>query len=83
LASPTLLQSTATTGALVPGIPNRDLSRLKLDVLELDFRTDVSPSTLAIVSPLSALPHLATILGCLTTSTVPGRVGRVLPTERS
>jgi len=83
LGDPTLLRSNATSEALVNGIPNRDLRRLKLDVLELDFRTDISPSTLAIVSPLSALPHLATILGCLTTSTVPGRVGRALPTERS
>jgi len=84
LTTPTLLQSPApSSAALVPGVPNRDLSRLKLDVMELEFRTDISPATASIVTPLSALPHLATILGCLTTSTIPGRTGGVMPRVRS
>jgi hypothetical protein len=84
LATPTLLQTPSTSAsALVPGIPNKDLSRIKLDVMELEFRTDVSPASSSIVSPLSALPHLATILGCLTTSTIPGRLSGVLDRVRS
>lgn len=81
LTTPTLLQS--TSAQIVPGIPNRDLARLKLDVMELEWRTDVSSASQAIVSPLSALPHLATILGCLTTSTIPGGTGRVMARVRS
>ena len=84
LTTPTLLQSpTGTSGELIPGIPNRDLSRLKLDVMEIEWRSSVSSASQAIVSPLSALPHLATILGCLTTSVIPGGSGRVLARVRS
>lgn len=84
LTTPTLLQSpTGTSGELIPGIPNRDLSRLKLDVMEIEWRSGVSSASQAIVSPLSALPHLATILGCLTTSVIPGGSGRVLARVRS
>lgn len=84
LGTPTLLQS-PTTGSdeLVPGVPNKDLRRLKLDVMELEWRTDVSAASASIVSPLSALPHLATILGCLTTSVIPGGMGRVIDRVRS
>lgn len=84
LTTPTLLQTpSASTTSLVPGIPNRTLSRFKADVLELDFRSDVSASAAAVVSPLSALPHLATMLGCLTTSVIPGNTSRVLARVRS
>lgn len=84
LGTPTLLQSPTTGSAeLVPGVPNKDLRRLKLDVMELEWRTDVSAASAAIVSPLSALPHLATILGCLTTSVIPGGMGRVIDRVRS
>jgi hypothetical protein len=84
LTTPGLLQTPPTANtALIPGIPNRTLSSIKADVLELKFRTDISPSTQAIVSPLSALPHLATVLGCLTTSTIPGGTGRILSRVRS
>ncbi len=84
LSVPTLLQTPPQSSTeLVPGVPNRSLTRLKADVLELEFRTDVSPASLAIVNPLSVLPHLATILGCLTTSTIPGGSSRVLGRVRS
>ena len=84
LTTPTLLQSsTGTAAEIIPGVPNRDLSSLKLDVLELKWRTDVSSASQAIVSPLSALPHLATILGCLTTSTIPGGTGKIMARVRS
>jgi hypothetical protein len=84
LTTPTLLQSpSASSTSLVPGVPNRDLRRLKLDVMELEWRTDISAASASIVSPLSALPHLATILGCLTTSVIPGGMGRVIARVRS
>ena len=84
LTTPGLLQTPpASSTSLVPGIPNRTLSRLKLDVMELEFRSDVSSSAQAIVNPLTALPHLATILGCLTTSTIPGGSGRIVTRVRS
>ena len=84
LTTPTLLQSsTGSAAEIVPGVPNRDLARLKLDVMELEFRTDVSSAAQATVSPLSALPHLATILGCLTTSVIPGGSARVVSRVRS
>jgi hypothetical protein len=84
LTNPTLLQSpTGPTGSLLPGIPNRDLARLKLDVVEVEWRTDVSALSQSIVTPLSALPHLATVLGCLTTSTIPGASARIAARVRS
>jgi len=84
LTTPTLLQSpSGGSAALVPGVPNRDLRRLKLDVMELEWRTDISAASASIVSPLSALPHLATILGCLTTSVIPGGMGRIVERVRS
>jgi hypothetical protein len=84
LTTPTLLQTPPSSDtALVPGIPNRTLSRIKLAVMELDFRTDISAGAQAIVNPLTALPHLATVLGCLTTSTIPGGSSRIIDRVRS
>jgi len=83
LTTPTLLQSTTASGALVPGIPNRDLRRLKLDVMELEWRTDVTPSSTSPVTPLTVLPHLASILGCLTTSGTGSGIGGVCAVVRS
>ena len=78
-----LLTPPASSTALIPGIPNRTLSKIKADVLELTFRPDVSASAQSIVSPLTVLPHLATTLGCLTTSTIPGGSGRIINRVRS
>ncbi len=83
LVTPTLLQSPAAGASLVPGVPNRDLRRLKADVLELEWRTDVTPTSAKAPTALSALPHLATLLGCLTTSVPGGSVGRLIGVERS
>jgi hypothetical protein len=84
LTTPNLLQSpTGSSGSLLPGIPNRDLSRLKLDVVEVEWRTNVSGASQSIVTPLSALPHLATVLGCLTISTIPGATARIAARVRS
>lgn len=75
--------SGGSTGELVPGVPNRDLRRLKLDVLELEWRTDATRSTVSATTPLTVLPHLATILGCLTTSTTGGGVSGTIAVVRS
>jgi hypothetical protein len=83
LTTPTLLRSSSSASALVPGVPNRDLKRLKLDVMELEWRTDVGNSTTEAATPLTVLPHLATILGCLTTSTTRGGIGRICAVVRS
>lgn len=68
--------STSTTGELVAGIPNADLKRLKLDVMELEWRNTTNSSRFA-TNPLSVMPHLLSTLGCLTTSTIPGANGMV------
>lgn len=83
LSDPALLRSAATSESLVTGIPNRDLRRLKLDVMELEWRTDTGPSTTSRPTPLTMLPHLASILGCLTTSGTGGGVGGVCAVVRS
>lgn len=83
LADPTLLRSSSSGAALVDGVPNRDLKRLKLDVMEIEWRTDVGNSTTEAITPLTVLPHLATILGCLTTSTTRGGLGGVIAVQRS
>lgn len=83
LTSPTLLRSADSSSALVPGVPNRDLKRVKLDVLELEWNVAAARSTTSAVTPLTVLPHLATILGCLTTSTTGGGVGGVCAVVRS
>lgn len=82
LDNPALLRSAPSNESLVTGIPNRDLSRLKLDVLEIEWATG-SRSTTTATTPLTVLPHLATILGCLTTSTTRGGVGGVCAVVRS
>lgn len=83
LGDPTLLRSSSSKEALVTGIPNRDLKRLKLDVMEIEWNTNVGNSTTEAVTPLTVLPHLATILGCLTTSTTRGGLGGVVAVQRS
>lgn len=83
LGDPTLLRSSPSSEALVAGVPNRDLKRLKLDVMEIEWNTNVGNSTTEAVTPLTVLPHLATILGCLTTSTTRGGLGGAVAIQRS
>lgn len=83
LGDPTLLRSSPSSEALVAGVPNRDLKRLKLDVMEIEWNTNVGNSTTEAVTPLTVLPHLATILGCLTTSTTRGGLGGAVAVQRS
>ena len=75
LSDSDLLRADNASGALVTGVPNRDLKRLKLDVMEIEWRTDAPNSTVRPTSPLTALPHLATIIGCLTTSSASSGYG--------
>jgi hypothetical protein len=83
LDDPAMLRSAPTNESLVPGVSNRDLRRLKLDVMELEWRTDIAQSATSKVTPLTVLPHLASILGCLTTSGTGGGIGGVCAVVRS
>lgn len=83
LDNPSLLRSAPANEALVTGIPNRDLARLKLDVMEIEWRQDRSASTTKASTPLTMLPHLASILGCLCTSSTGGGTGAVCALQRS
>lgn len=83
LGNPTMLRSSVATAGLIPGVANRDLRRLKLDVMELEWRTDVARTGSSAITPLTVLPHLASILGCLTTSTTRSGVGTTMPVVRS
>ena len=74
LSNPTLF--TATAASLIPGIPNRDLQHLKLDVMELNWRPNLSSSATA-VSPLKLLPHLGILLADLLTGAGPGTISVV------
>lgn len=69
LTRPALLKSDPGTSSLIPGVQNRDLRRLKLDALEIEWRREVSGASMSRVTPLTVLPHLATMLAGLTTST--------------
>jgi hypothetical protein len=64
--------STTSSGELVPGVPNKDLKSLQLDVMRLEWRDSATSSGTTVKTPLTVLPHLSSILGCLTTSTVGG-----------
>lgn len=75
LALSTLQESTSATGTpsgeLVPGVPNSGLKRLKLDVMEIEWRTEGLPSNR--ISTYSQLinraPSLSTVLyGTLNTN---------------
>lgn len=84
LSDPGLLRSPAGGGGeLVPGVPNRDLSRLKLDVMELEWRVDQAASTTKPPNPLTVLPHLTSILGCLTLSSPRSGLGALIGVQRS
>ncbi|MFZ9656225.1 MAG: DnaT-like ssDNA-binding protein [Limnohabitans sp.] len=64
--------ATSSAGELVPGVPNKDLKSLTLDVMRLEWRDNATGGGSTIKTPLTVLPHLSSILGCLTTSSVGG-----------
>ena len=60
----------ATSGDLIPGIPNSQLKRAKLDVLEIEWRTEGLPSnrTSNYTALVTRAPSLSTVLyGTLST----------------
>ena len=68
-------------GELVPGVPNADLRSLQLDVMRLEWKD--SPYSSSVKTPLTEMPHLVPMLGCLTTSLGPTGSSRVLLRVRS
>jgi hypothetical protein len=85
-----LLQEAASptapaTGSLIPGIPNSDLKSAKLDVLELEWRTDGLPSnrTTPYGSLLTRVPSLSTTLSGAVTSLGTGGSGLLVGVVRS
>ena len=74
-----------TPGELVPGVPNSDLKRLKLDVMELEWRDDASGSSGSAggIVVLEKFPQISQILGCMTESVASVGSSRVLLRVRS
>jgi hypothetical protein len=71
LQEDTTATSGTAPGELVPGVPNSGLKRLKLDVLELEWRDEGLPSnrTSAYQRVISKAPSLSTVLyGTVTTN---------------
>jgi len=50
--------SAAGSASLLPGIPNSGLQRVKLDVMEVEWKKDRQPA----ITPLNALPQLKDLL---------------------
>lgn len=76
---------TTSIGSLIPGIPNSDLRRAKLDVLELEWRTDGLPSnrTNFYAALLARVPSLSATLAGVVTSAGTGGSGLLVPLVRS
>jgi hypothetical protein len=74
LADPTVMSGNSPTiqGELITGIPNADLKRAKLDIMEVEFREAAGGSSR--VNALSVLPTLRDLFGCLCASTPAGGV---------
>jgi hypothetical protein len=67
ITTPTLLTATSASASLLPNIANNDLKRVKLDVLEVEWRSTSNQR----ITPLTALPHLRQLLAPLL-GTIPG-----------
>ena len=61
ITTPTLLTATSASASLLPNIANSDLKRVKLDVLEVEWRSSNNQR----ITPLTALPHLRQLLAPL------------------
>lgn len=77
--------ATSGSGDLVPGVPNGDLKRLKLDVLELEWRDEGLPSnrTSTYSQLVSRAPSLSTVLYGTVTSGYTGGSGLLVGVVRS
>lgn len=82
-----ILEGTSATGGgdLVPGVPNGDLKRLKLDVMELEWRDEGLPSnrTSTYSQLVSRAPSLSTVLYGTITSGYTGGSGLLVGVVRS
>ena len=74
-----------TPGELVPGVPNSELKRLKLDVMELEWRDDAASCSgnAGGIIVLEKFPQISQILGCLTESVANVGSSRVILRVRS
>jgi len=61
ITTPTLLTQTTASSSLIPNIANSDLKRVKLDVMEIEWRSANNQR----ITPLTALPHLKQLLAPL------------------
>ena len=61
ITTPTLLTQTTASSSLIPNSANSDLKRVKLDVMEIEWRSANNQR----ITPLTALPHLKQLLAPL------------------
>jgi hypothetical protein len=75
----------STPGELVPGVPNSGLKRLKLDVMELEWRDEGLPSNRTSVYQrlISKAPSLSTVLYGTVTTNGTGGSGLLVGVVRS
>jgi len=69
-----LLGGGASSRELIPGIPNANLKRAKVDVIDVEFK-DVGQAESK--NALNLLPHLIKVLGCLCLSGASASVGTI------
>ena len=70
--SDALLGTGSSSGELIPGIPNANLKRARVDVIDVEFNT--APQADA-KNALNLVPHLAQVLGCLCLSSAASGYG--------
>ena len=80
LAEALLVDSAVLSGAgagsaeLIPGIPNANLKRARVDVLDVEFNSVQQAES---KNALNVVPHLRQVLGCLCLSKASSSVGAV------
>jgi hypothetical protein len=75
LADSSLLSGTGTGSTeLIPGIPNANLKRARVDVIDVEFNGVQQAEA---KNALNVVPHLAQVLGCLCLSSALSAVGAV------
>lgn len=60
-----LLGSGASSGELIPGIPNANLKRARVDVIDVEFNAALQADA---KNALNLAPHLKHVLGCICTT---------------
>ena len=75
LGDGTLLSGTGTgSSELIPGIPNANLKRARVDVIDVEFNGVQQAES---KNALNVVPHLKQVLGCLCLSSATSAVGGV------